>query len=405
MTGFLADARGNVAVAFGLVAPVLLLFVGVAVDYGDLTRLKAELQNSADAAAIAGARTMLNDNGLGAAQQETNARQTADNYVAAKTPAAAKEIHASAATRQVVVKLAQYKELYFGGFFGAETSTVSVTGVAAFNPPDVACMLALGKTEPVGIELSGSGKVTASKCTMWANAGGATSLQSSGSATATARVVGAAGGASGTGFSPAPKTYGGTFADPFLNRYQSPDSTVCKYSEYIVKASGSATPMLPGVYCNGLKIQGDVTLSPGVYYIKDSVFEITGHPKITGTGVTIVLIGNSYLDWRGGGEITLSAATSGPYEGLIIVSDPNGPALTSTFHGNPSTTLFGLLNGSVYLPNQKFAITGNASIDLANTGSKLVAKSFVVTGSALVTLGSDDSLEIAAVTKNLRLVQ
>jgi hypothetical protein len=88
-----------------------------------------------------------------------------------------------------------------------------------------------------------------------------------------------------------------------------------------------------------------------------------------------------------------------------MVSDPSGPALTSTIHGNPATTLTGALNGSIYLPNQQLNLTGNSSFDLANTGSKLVARSFALTGSALVKLGSDDSLEIATSTKNLRLTK
>ena len=403
MAGFLTDRRGNVVVAFGVVAPVVFLAMAAAVNYGELSRARAELQSAADAAAIAGARTLLNDNGLSAAQQETNARQTAENYAIAKVPGATRHIQVSAANRQVLVHLTQDRDLYFG-VLGTK-SGVSATGVAAFNPPDVACLLALGEADPIGIGIGGSGKVTGPKCTLWANTKGAGALTSSGSATASGRRVGTAGGASGGGFSPAPTTYSSTFVDPFLGRYTAPASTACQYTGFTIHGSGSAVPMNPGVYCTGLKIQGDVTLSAGIYYLKDSVFEISGNPKITGSGVTIVLMGNSYLDWKGGAEITLSAPTSGPYVGLILVSDPSGPALASSFHGNPSTTLSGKLQGSIYLPNQKFSMTGNCSIDLQNNGSKLVARAFAADGSSLLTMGSDDSVEIATLTKNLRLTK
>jgi hypothetical protein len=405
MAGFLADRRGNVAVLFGFVAPMLFLAVGVAIDYGDLTRLRTDLQNTADAAALAGARRLLTGNGLSTAQQEANARQTAESHVVSNAPEATREIQASAATRQVLVKLTQDKELIFGGLLGMDKSGVAVTGVAEFTPPDVACMLALGQAEPVGIRLDGSAKVTAPKCTLWANARSTSALQSSGSATAAGRVIGTAGGASGAGFSPAPTTYDRTIDDPFLNRYTPPVSTACQYTGFTVTGGGSAAPMNSGVYCSGLKIGGDVALSAGTYYINNSVFEISGTPNIVGSAVTIVLIGNSYLDWKGGATINLSAPTAGPYQDLIMVSDPSGPALTSTIHGNPATTLTGALNGSIYLPNQQLNLTGNSSFDLANTGSKLVARSFAFTGSSLVKLGSDDSLEIAAITKNLRLTK
>jgi hypothetical protein len=50
-------------------------------------------------------------------------------------------------------------------------------------------------------------------------------------------------------------------------------------------------------------------------------------------------------------------------------------------------------------------MTGNSNIWLANTGTKIVAKSITLTGSAAVTLGSDDYAETKTATKNLRLIK
>jgi hypothetical protein len=408
MRRFVSDARGSAAIVFGLLAPVLFMAAGAAVDYSNLAQSRTRLQAAADAAALAGARQMLNDIGMSAQMQEEAARQNAESYVLSSVSDATRNIQASSSGRRVTVSLAQTKQLYFGGFFGLNQSTISVTAVAAFTPADLACLIALGKMEPIGIEVSGSAEVSAPKCTMWANSGTSSSLQSSGSAKATARIIAAAGGISGTaGFSPSPKANQPAIADPYAGQYIPPPSTACQYSGFAVGGAGGPATMKPGVYCNGVSINGDVTLSAGTYYIYNSVFEVKGSPQITGSGVTIVLVGNSYLDWRANGTVSLSAPTSGQYAGLLIVSDPNGPAQTSTMHGTVTTEVIlqGTLNGSIYLPNQQLAMTGNSKILLANTGTKVVAKSVAIAGNAKVTLGSDDYAEAKITTKNLRLIQ
>lgn len=53
------DRAGNIAVIFALIAPLLLASVGAGVDYARYHSLKAEIQEVADAAALAGARQYL----------------------------------------------------------------------------------------------------------------------------------------------------------------------------------------------------------------------------------------------------------------------------------------------------------------------------------------------------------
>jgi Flp pilus assembly protein TadG len=56
---FCRDGRGNVAIMFALVASVLLILIGFAVDFGQATRVRAQLQNATDTAALAVARDGL----------------------------------------------------------------------------------------------------------------------------------------------------------------------------------------------------------------------------------------------------------------------------------------------------------------------------------------------------------
>ena len=55
-TKFVQHRGGSIAIAFSLVAPIMLLAVGATIDYAGVVSGKRSLQAVADAAAIAGAR-------------------------------------------------------------------------------------------------------------------------------------------------------------------------------------------------------------------------------------------------------------------------------------------------------------------------------------------------------------
>ena len=54
----LRETRGGIAVSFAVAAPALLCMIGVAVDYANMSYMKAGLQAVADGAAIAGAQEL-----------------------------------------------------------------------------------------------------------------------------------------------------------------------------------------------------------------------------------------------------------------------------------------------------------------------------------------------------------
>ena len=51
---FLADRRGSTFMMFGLALPVVMLMLGLTVNYGSLQRVRSQLAAAADAAALAG---------------------------------------------------------------------------------------------------------------------------------------------------------------------------------------------------------------------------------------------------------------------------------------------------------------------------------------------------------------
>ena len=57
---FIADRRGNMATMFALSFIPLVAVAGAAVDYGNALRVKAQLQNAVDTAALTGGNDKMN---------------------------------------------------------------------------------------------------------------------------------------------------------------------------------------------------------------------------------------------------------------------------------------------------------------------------------------------------------
>jgi hypothetical protein len=137
--------------------------------------------------------------------------------------------------------------------------------------------------------------------------------------------------------------------------------------------------------------------------IKDGLFKIDGQAQITGTGVSILLSGNSYLFFTGKARMNLSAMSTGPLAGIVIASDPNGPALTSDLRGDVTlTTLDMEASGSFYFPNQRLTLSGSGKTNLKGSHVKLVARSIAATGNNSLIVGGDDLAEQQAMA-SLRL--
>ena len=80
LSGFRADQSGNVAMVFGLMAIVLMLAVGAAIDIGRWLHARDQTVTAVDAAVLAGARELQTNN-----KDETTALATAQKFYAQNT--------------------------------------------------------------------------------------------------------------------------------------------------------------------------------------------------------------------------------------------------------------------------------------------------------------------------------
>jgi hypothetical protein len=158
----------------------------------------------------------------------------------------------------------------------------------------------------------------------------------------------------------------------------------------------TATLLHPGTYVGGLQISGKsaVTLSPGIYVMEGGGFAVDGQGSVTGSGVVIINIPGGpgdAISVSGNAVLSLSAPTSGPYQGVAVVQVDATPV---AFSGQASVAIAGVF----YTPSTRVSVTGNAVVTV-NPGpgtatnpaisAALIAFDLSVTGNGAVTINPD----------------
>ena len=368
---FARDKHGTVAVIFGLLSVPLLGLVGAAMDYSQATQARSTLQAAADSAALVGVLRS------GTASERTLAVTAAFN--ARTQPALAASPSVQVSNDKVVVTASGHVETTLLKVLNLPTIDVGVraTAVRAQNGPPP-CILALSKAATPGIEISGNATLQSKGCVLYSNSSSKPSIQISGSANVAADGYCAAGTVVTTRtLTPSPQDYCPEATDPYAS-LRAPSDTVCRWTNASVQPKESKT-LDPGVYCGGLDLKGDVTLSPGLYVIKDGLLSMNSQGTISGKGVTFYLMGaNAGFSINGGAKLELSPMTTGAYSGLLLVQDRqsniNG---VSKFNGNGNT----LLSGLVYMPTQQVQLNGTASFSQVVPFFPIIADTIKITGS------------------------
>jgi hypothetical protein len=184
----------------------------------------------------------------------------------------------------------------------------------------------------------------------------------------------------------------------------------CDRVNFTQTSTGASTTLNPGVYCGGIKVSGGtVTFNPGTYVLNGGglSFQGTG-TTINGNGVFFYNTSAGYtvgnLAISGSPSVTLTAPTSGTYQGILYYRDRNVcPSTNDAVTGNTNTVLSGTFyvhcanSGGNYVPAvlmfsgqstpghyvalvaDTIKITGNSNLILdptggSNTGLKSASK-------------------------------
>lgn len=366
---------GNVSVIFALASPLVIGSAAFAVETGYWYHKQHALQSAADDAAFAAALEdkagssydVIQAAALNVAGQ--NGYSTSLGNLTVQTPPVSGAY--AGASNAVTVTVTQTQPRFFTQVFSNKPVIETASATAAFQTASTACVLALSPSGSEAAAFSGNASLSLNGCVVMSNSLAADAVYVWGSASLTTDCVVSAGGvAIHSGLKEAcaaPVTNAAPAPDPFAKVPAPSTSGPC------LTASGST--LQPGVYCSGLSLKGDITLSPGVYVIDNSL-KINGNTTITGSGVTLYLAGGASVWINGNATLNLSAPTSGTYSGLLFFGDRSASGGSVTFDGNANSTM----TGALYFPTENVAYKGNYGG--ANGCTQIVAYTVSWTGSA-----------------------
>jgi len=414
---------GQTMVLVALALPVLLGFLGLGIDMGYMRYVKRRVQMAADAAAIAGANeitscTKVTGSDCPALTTAAKTAVSADNSFPSVTQSTGCSPAPAAGATVVLVNnpptclasdphngndgyvetiVAENVPTLFSTIFGINSATITARAEGGLGGGGN-CIYALDQ--------SGSGAITLAVGIYFSNCGVVDESNSGSAFTCFLNIFSAPyiGVVGGDGFplclfpqaGPTTGIKDPTPTDPLAYRQASliaaaPSATSCSGSTGPLVITSTRT-LSPGTYCGGIDILfgANVTFSPGIYTLTSTSasnggLTIGADTTVTGDGVAFY---NS--DVRGGvvtpgnnggitlacssctpGNVTLTAPTSGPYEGILFFQDP-GNTSPSVVVGSAFFNTH--LTGTTYMPSAKVTYAFDLQVDY----NDLVAKDVVL---------------------------
>ncbi|MEZ5792011.1 MAG: TadE/TadG family type IV pilus assembly protein [Nitratireductor sp.] len=336
LKNFIGARSGNFAIIVAICAPVLFGMGGLATDYALLYNKRAELQNVADAAALASAEELVVSTATASQVQSAAEEFVLANFYTTKanvTKSAALSINAKMLTgeRGVKVDLSYEWAPFFAQLFDPGVTPIVVSATANLAGKGLTCVIGLmpqQRTAKSTIHLEDNANLRADNCDVYSNSTHARGIRLDPGAHIEANTICTAGGvwfrSTTSSASPKPIEDCPLIQDPLKSR---PGPVVGNCDEINLVVGTDAT-LRPGTYCGGLRIQGNanVKFQPGVYIIKDGEFLVTDAASVQGEEVGFYLAGiNSVFSFDPDTSISLTAPLSGPLAGLLFMEDKNVP--------------------------------------------------------------------------------
>jgi hypothetical protein len=294
-------------------------------------------------------------------------------------------------SKAVRVAVQSSKALPFSSLFLRTPPTITAEATAAAVDYGNYCVVSLEKTAATGITFQGSasidlgcGVVTNSQGSSAVSAGGASSIHASPVA-AVGGIPGSGSYASGTELRP----YTSAQADPYAALPLPNPPSGCNKQLSVAPTKTAFVDNPTGVACySNIDIKGDVTFSPGVYYIDGGQFSAGSQSVISGDGVTFILTSSTAavnpssvatMDINGGATIDLTAPGTGTYAGILFYQDRRASAgTTNTMNGNSNSSL----QGALYFPSQQLLFNGTSG--MSTNCLQLVARNITFVGNTSI---------------------
>ncbi len=417
-----AARRREAGLAFVIVAifaVVLLGFVGLALDGSHVQSAAHQLQDAADAAALAAAAKLASESSPSGGSYDTtrtaavdvaalneavglpvkldpNTGNSAGGDVVVGTWNTASSVFTPTTTSPNAVKVVARRTtgtadgplpLYFGGALGFASGEVARTAIASFVVSPNPFVLVLDPAGDGALTMSGNGSLGVSGGKVQVNSTSSTGIKMSGNAVISADVAAVCGNASLSGNASISNLEAGAsaYADPLESLL--PTSTAWNTVKNSMpkplgangKIGGTGT-FAPGYYPKGLSLSGPsiATLQPGLYMFGDS-FSMSGQSTLIGTAVTFLVDSGIQPSLSGGAGMTITPPSSGTYKGLAMMChrSTTGSSVLK-LSGN------GLIQcqGTFYVPGGGASLSGNGA---AQALGQLICWSLTMSGNGACT--------------------
>lgn len=388
----LRDRAGSILPITAVALPFLVGMTGVGVDISMWMMERRDLQTAADAAVIAAAWEVANDqddNTYDSALREA----TFNGFDISQDGELDLSINNDGENNTVITAtLRQKTDVWFSHVITGDSDIylASAAASAIIEPTGDFCILSLDREADGALTATGSVLVESEGCGMAVNSNSDSALDLSGFVDITIGDVTIVGDYEETGNVQfdyeSLEVDAGRTPDPYSD-LEAPQDQPCDYnSKQNVNGTGT---LQPGVYCGGIDIKGNgnVTLDPGVYIIDGGNFSVSGGGTITGTDVVIILTsssGTNYgnFDITGGKVLTLDAPETGEeggeYNGVVMYRDRNAPGGTSMVTGTSALNI----QGVVYNPSGHLDFGGNNNTSSSSTDpcTKVIGKTIKLHG-------------------------
>jgi hypothetical protein len=372
----LQDPRGSVATVFALSIIPVVAAVGCAVDYSRAASDRTAMQSALDAAT------------LNIAKEAPYLSQASLNLLA-KTQFDANFTRAEVQNVQVV---ATYNSkvltitgsgtvpAVFMGLFGIQQMPIGALAATGAEMTVGDCVIALDPSANKSMAVSGNGSINVPNCGIFSNSSASASIDQKGASWINAKSIKAAGGIHGSDYSPTPKTYQPPVIDPLAGVPEPIVPGGCTFTNYTF----STPEIIPAnaVLCGAIGLNADVTLSSGTIYFKGATVTTTASVNVVGDGVMLYFDENSTFTSSSSGTFSLKAPQTGPYAGIAIFGSRVGTTM-KTFRFTGTKDYF--VNGSIYLPTQRFELYGSADMTVSSKSGYVIAQQFYYQGNSSFT--------------------
>lgn len=386
---FSNEARGSVAVIFAVTSPVFLGMSALAIDFAAYSKYQGQLQFAADSAVLATAKelTLANTN-------EKALRSIAISYVRSSAGKIARGARVNLEIKEkegsVKVTVTMPWSPFFAQYFSKAITPVIVTATARVRSSGKICVIGLAEKEKNTIYMDDKSHLVGNNCGVYSNSRHPDGIKVDKGGKLSAEFVCSAGGIKkdkSAEVYPTPTIDCPQVQDPLAKR-KPPSIGSCTAIALAVKDEDRT--LSPGVYCKGLKIEGNskVSLQPGIYVIKDDKFEISDTATVNGRNVAFHLANDATFKFDKQSTVNLTAPKDGPLAGILFFEDrANKRGLTHKITSDYAR----LLLGTIYLSRGELEIDSGGPVADKSAYTAIVVQSIKLKEGPVLQLNSNYS--------------